>query len=478
MTELMSRIPRQHLIGGRWTGEPSLEVIDPATGQVLTTVADAGVETARSALDAAVAAADDWAATRPRERAELLRRAYELIVARGDDFALLMTLEMGKPLAEARGEVAYGAEFFRWFSEEAVRVHGRYGKAPLSGQRIVTDLTPVGPVYAITPWNFPLAMATRKIGPALAAGCTVVVKPASATPLTTLLLMEVLLAAGLPGGVVNTFVSSRSAETSAAVIADQRLRKLTFTGSTSVGRGLLRQAAGNVLRCSMELGGNAPFIVLEGADVEQAVQGALVAKMRNNGEACTAANRFFLHESLADDVVARLDEAFDDWPVGPGTEPATRLGALIDQQAVARIVDLVTDATAAGATLVHGGQALEGPGAFLPPTILTEVPTRARIATEEIFGPVVAVQTFSDVDDVVARANDTDFGLMAYVFGEEGAALRVASRLDYAMVGVNTGLASDPAAPFGGVKHSGLGREGSFEGITEYLETRYYALPG
>lgn len=478
MTEFLSRIPTQHHIAGRWVGDPTLEVTDPATGKALATVADADVATAVSALDAAVAAAESWAATRPRERGEILRRAFEGIIARQEEFARLMTLEMGKPLAEARGEVAYGAEFFRWFSEEAVRLHGRYGQAPLSGQRIVTQPKPVGPVFAITPWNFPLAMGTRKIGPALAAGCTVVVKPASATPLTTLLLMEVLIGAGLPDGVVNVFTSSNSRDTSAAIIGDRRLRKLTFTGSTPVGKGLLRLAADNVLRCSMELGGNAPFIVLEGADVDLAVQGALVAKMRNNGEACTAANRFFLHESVAEEFLDKLGRALDDWPVGPGIADGTKLGALISKQAVGEIVGLVDDAVAHGATLVRGGQAPEGPGAFLEPTILTDVPTTSRIAHEEIFGPVVAVQTFSEVDDVVARANATDFGLMSYVFGAEGDALRVAGRLEYGMAGINTGLASDAAAPFGGVKHSGLGREGSFEGIAEYVETRYYALPG
>ncbi len=478
MQDFLELLPKQHFIGGEWVGEPTLAVTDPATGEVLAHVADADVATAMSALDAATAAAEEWANTKPRERGEILRRAFELIVERKDTFARLMTLEMGKPLAEAYGEVAYGAEFFRWFSEEAVRIHGRYGQAPLSGQRIVTDRKPVGPVFAITPWNFPLAMGTRKIGPALAAGCTVVVKPASATPLTTLLLMRVLADAGLPKGVVNAFVSSDSKGTSAAIIADRRLRKLTFTGSTAVGKGLLKLASENVLRCSMELGGNAPFIVLDSADIDKAVQGALVAKMRNNGEACTAANRFFLHESIADEFLARLGAAFDEWPVGPGIEEGTKLGALISKGAVDDIVGLIDDAVATGATLVRGGRAADGPGAFLPPTVLTGVPADARIAVEEIFGPVVAAQTFTDIDDVVRRANATDFGLMSYVFGEEGEALRVAGRLEYGMVGVNTGLASDAAAPFGGIKHSGLGREGSFEGIDEYLETQYYALPG
>ena len=404
-----------------------------------------------SALDAAVAAQADWAATEPRERAELLRRAYEAIIARKDDFATLMTLEMGKPLAEAYGEVTYGAEYFRWFSEEAVRIHGRNGISPVDGQRIVTSKVPVGPVFAITPWNFPLAMATRKIGPALAAGCTVVVKPAIATPLTTLLLMEVLMEVGLPDGVVNVFTTSDSKATSAAVIADRRLRKLTFTGSTGVGQALLAQAAENVLRTSMELGGNAPFIVLADADLDEAVEGALIAKMRNNGEACTAANRFYLHESIADEFLAKLTAKLEDWPVGPGIDEGSKLGALITGEAVDDIVELIDDAVDKGAELVMGGKRLEGDGNFLPPTILTGITQDSRIAHEEIFGPMVATQTFTDVDDVVSRANDTDFGLMAYV--------------------------SNAAAPFGGVKHSGLGREGASEGIEEYLETKYYGIP-
>lgn len=477
MDEFVSKLPNQHYIGGEWLGEPTLEVTNPATGEVIGKVADGDTKVALSALDAACDAAESWAATAPRERGELLRRAFELITKRKDDFARLMTLEMGKPLAEAYGEVTYGAEFFRWFSEEAARIHGRFGIAPVSGQRIVTDLKPVGPVFAITPWNFPLAMGTRKIGPALAAGCTVVVKPASATPLTTLLLMEVLAEAGLPKGVVNVFVSSNSKDTSNALIHDRRLRKLTFTGSTSVGKTLLREAADGVLKCSMELGGNAPFIVLEDADVDQAIQGALVAKMRNNGEACTAANRFYLHEQVAEEFIAKLAAKFDDWPVGPGLDEATKLGPLIHQQAVDDIVELIDDAVAKGATLVRGGKALDRPGSFLEPTILTGITSQMRIAHEEIFGPVVAVQTFTDIDDVVARANDTDFGLMSYVFGAEGEVLRVGERLEYGIVGLNTGLASDAAAPFGGVKQSGLGREGSFEGINEYLETQYYAMP-
>ncbi len=477
MHDFQTSIPTQHHIDGAWVGEPALDVHDPATGEVIATVADADVDTAVAALDAAHRAQTDWAATDPRERGELLRRAFELIHERKDDFAKLMTLEMGKPLQESYGEVTYGAEYFRWFSEEAVRIHGRFGRAPSGPSRIVTDKRPVGPVYAITPWNFPLAMGTRKIGPALAAGCTVVVKPASSTPLTTLLLMRVLEEAGVPKGVVNVFTTSNSKDTSAALLSDERLRKLTFTGSTATGQALLRQSAEHVLRTSLELGGNAPFLVLEGADLDAAIEGALIAKMRNNGEACTAANRFFVHSSLAGAFTDRLLEALADWKVGPGIEDGTKLGALIHGDAVDGIVELIDDAVSRGATLRLGGERLEGPGAFLPATVLTDVDPASRIVAEEIFGPVVAIQTVDSTDEAVARANASNFGLMSYVYGPEGESLRVAERLDYAMCGVNTGLVSNPAAPFGGMKHSGLGREGSFEGIDEYLETRYYGMP-
>ncbi|RRD45690.1 NAD-dependent succinate-semialdehyde dehydrogenase [Tessaracoccus sp. OH4464_COT-324] len=473
----MPACPTQHHIGGRWLGEPTLTVTDPATGQPLARVPDADAATALSALDAAAAAQPSWAATEPRTRAEILRRAFDLIVADRDGFALLMALEMGKPIAEARSEVTYGAEFLRWFSEEAVRIHGRYGLSPQGASRIITERVPVGPVYAVTPWNFPLAMAARKIAPALAAGCTVVLKPALAAPLTSLRLVEVLGEAGLPAGVVNVFTTADSAGVSAALLSDRRLRKLTFTGSTEVGRRLLGLSAGNVLRTSMELGGNAPFIVLPDADVEQAVAGALVAKMRNNGQACTAANRFYVHASLADEFRSRLVAALSAWRVGPGVEKETQLGALISREAVAGIVGLIDDALARGATLDLGGRPGDGPGAFLPPTVLSDVPPGARVVVEEIFGPVVALQTFAEVDEVIARANDTDHGLVGYVFGEERSAMDVARRLESGMVGVNTGLVSNPAAPFGGVKHSGLGREGSFEGIDEYLETKYYGVP-
>lgn len=469
--------PTQNFIDGQWLGEPTLPVLDPASGEELARVPDADVATAKSALDAAVAAQDRWAATAPRERAELLRRAFEAILARRDQFATLMTLEMGKPIAEAYGEVNYGAEFFRWFSEEAVRIHGRYGLSPAGDARIITAKVPVGPVYAITPWNFPLAMATRKIGPALAAGCTVVLKPALAAPLTTLALLAVLKEVGLPDGVVNVFTTSDSSGTSAALLADSRLRKLTFTGSTAVGKSLLRLAADNVLRTSMELGGNAPFIVLSSADLEAAVQGALVAKMRNNGQACTAANRFFVHESVANEFTTRLVGALTNWRVGPGINPETQLGALINPEAVNSAAALVDDAASLGATIELGGAALAGVGAFLPPTVLSRVSPEARITAEEIFAPVVPIQTFASLDEVVARANATNAGLMSYVFGEEGEAMRCAERLEYGLAGINTGLVSNPAAPFGGVKHSGLGREGSHEGIEEYLETKYYGMP-
>ena len=480
--ELVSRLPRTLFIGGRWSDDPTpLEVTNPATGRALTSVADASPEQGVAALDAAVAAQADWAATDPRERAEILRRAFDLVVRRTDDFALCMTLEMGKPLAESRGEVTYGAEFIRWFSEEAVRVEGRYSRAPSGGSRIITVKQPVGPVYAITPWNFPLAMATRKIGPALAAGCTIVIKPASQTPLTTMLFMTVLEEAGLPAGVVNCITTSHSGPVSEAIIGDPRLRKLTFTGSTEVGRSLLGLAAGGILRTSMELGGNAPFVVLPSADLDKAVDGAVLAKMRNVGEACTAANRFIVHESLAEEFSTRLAGRLGAMKVGDGTAEGVEVGPLINSGAVSHIEELIADAVDHGATVLTGGQRLSGgdygDGNFLAPTVLTGVSPDSRCLHEEIFGPVAPVTAFSTIDEAVALANDTEFGLIGYVFGEQlTEALTVAERLETGMIGLNSGVVSNPAAPFGGVKASGLGREGSHEGIEEYLETKYIGL--
>jgi succinate-semialdehyde dehydrogenase/glutarate-semialdehyde dehydrogenase len=474
----MAAIPRGLYIGGTWTDdEPSIDVINPATGGVLTRIADATPEQGIAALDAACAAQQSWAATEPRTRAELLRSAFEGIQRRAEDFALCMTLEMGKPLAEARGEVNYGAEFFRWFSEEAVRIEGRYSIAPAGGSRIITMKQPVGPVYAITPWNFPLAMGTRKIGPALAAGCTVVVKPARETPLTTLLLMQVLADAGVPDGVVNCITTSRSRAVSSAIISDPRLRKLTFTGSTEVGKGLIAQAAEHVLRTSMELGGNAPFVVLPSADLDRAVEGALAAKMRNIGEACTAANRFIVHESLVDEFVERLAARMGALRIGDGTLDGVQVGPLINAAALDGVEALVAEAVSMGARVCVGGTRLDRPGFFMAPTVLADVPRDARVVREEIFGPVAPVLAFTTIDEAVELANDTEFGLIGYVFAENlTEALTVAERLEVGMVGLNSGVVSNPAAPFGGVKASGLGREGSHEGIEEYLETKYIGL--
>ncbi len=476
--QVINQVPRGQFIGGQWTtSEATFEVINPATGQPLTSVCDATPDDARAALDAACAAADEWAATEPRVRAEILRRAYELIVERTDTFAALMTLEMGKPLAESKGEVTYGAEFFRWFSEEACRAEGRWTTAPLGGNRLLTMKQPVGPVYAITPWNFPLAMGTRKIGPALAAGCTVVIKPASATPLTMLYLMDVLSAAGVPDGVVNCVVSSRSSDVSEPILADDRLRKITFTGSTEVGRKLLSQASEHVLRTSMELGGNAPFLVLSDADVDAAVKGAMPAKFRNNGEACTAANRFYVHRDVVEEFTSKLVEATEKLVVGAGTEEATTLGPLVNQATRDKVAELVDDAVAKGSTVLTGGHALQRVGFFFEPTVLGDVPRDARLLREEIFGPVAPIVVVDSDEEAIELANATEFGLMAYVFSRDiGRGITAVEKLQSGMVALNTGVVSNPAAPFGGVKQSGLGREGSHEGLDEYLETKYVGI--
>ncbi|MEA5155882.1 NAD-dependent succinate-semialdehyde dehydrogenase [Raineyella sp.] len=475
---VLAALPHGQFIGGRWRpSDVTFDVVNPATEQVLDRVADGTPEDAVAALDAACAAAEAWAATSPRERSEVLRRTFDLVLERRDLFAACMTLEMGKPLAEAYGEVTYGAEFLRWFSEEAVRIEGRFSIAPSSGQRVLTMLQPVGPVYAITPWNFPLAMATRKLAPAIAAGCTAVIKPAHETPLTTLLFIRALQDAGLPAGVVNCVTSTHSAAVSAPIIADPRLRKLTFTGSTAVGRTLLRQAADHVLRTSMELGGNAPFLVLASADLDKAVQGALDAKMRNIGEACTAANRMYVHESIAAQFSARLAEKMAALPIGNGLDEGVRVGPLVSPRQLATVTDLLQDAVSRGARVATGGTRPEGAGYFLAPTVLTDVPTDARVFREEIFGPVAPIATFATLDEAIALANATEFGLMSYVFAENlGEAAYVVERLESGMVGLNSGVISDPAAPFGGVKESGLGREGSHEGLAEYLETKYVGI--
>ncbi|MER5621862.1 NAD-dependent succinate-semialdehyde dehydrogenase [Streptosporangium sp. NPDC002544] len=473
-------VPKGVFVGGEWRGSGSgavLAVDDPGTGRTIAEVADAGVEDGLAALSAAVDAQASWAATPPRERGEILRRAFEQILARRDDLARLMTLEMGKPLAESQAEVAYAAEFFRWFSEEAVRIDGGYLVAPGGGSRVVVTRQPVGPSLLVTPWNFPMAMGTRKIGPALAAGCTVVVKPARQTPLSMLALVGILQEAGLPSGVVNVFTTSRSGEVTSALLRDSRLRKLSFTGSTEVGRTLLAQCSDKVLRTSMELGGNAPFIVFDDADLDLAVEGAVQAKMRNIGEACTAANRFYVQRGVAQDFSEALAERLGSLTVGHGLDPSTQVGPLIDQGALAGVAELVDEARAAGAEVLTGGEALAGGGNFYRPTVLTGVPHGVRTVREEIFGPVAPVIVFDEEDDAVAMANDTEYGLAAYVFTERlDRGLRVCERLESGMVGLNQGVISNPAAPFGGVKQSGLGREGGRVGIDEYLEVKYMSI--
>ncbi|MCU1556887.1 MAG: NAD-dependent succinate-semialdehyde dehydrogenase [Microbacteriaceae bacterium] len=480
-SELLAQVPDQLFIGGDWVDSTSgraIDVYDPSTGSVIKTIADASAADGARALDAAVAAQDGWASTAPRVRGEILRGAFDLLQKRAEEFALLMTLEMGKPLAEARGEVAYGGEFLRWFSEEAVRIGGHYGVNPEGTGRMIVTHLPVGPSFLITPWNFPLAMATRKIAPAIAAGCTAVVKPAELTPLTTLYFAKLLEESGLPKGVLNVVTTSTSGEVSAPIIADRRLRKLSFTGSTPVGVRLLKQAADNVLRTSMELGGNAPFLVFEDADLEKAVDGAMIAKFRNIGQACTAANRFIVHESIAEDFAARVTARVKQLTIGRGTEDGVGIGPLINDAAVSKADGLVQDAVSKGARLLTGGSAVEGEGTFYEPTVITDVPAGSDILREEIFGPVLSIVTFRDEADAVAKANDTEYGLVSYAFTRDLArGQRLVESLQTGMMGLNVGVVSNAAAPFGGVKQSGLGREGGTAGIHEYLETKYVLTP-
>lgn len=479
--ELLSGVPTGLFVGGAWRaaeGGRTVDVEDPSTGQVLLAVSDASVADGTAALDAAVAAFPGWAATPTRERAEVLRRAFDLITARADDFALLMTLEMGKPLAEARGEVTYGAEFFRWFSEEAPRISGRYAQNPVGGSRLLTLKQPVGPVLAILPWNFPLAMGTRKIAPALAAGCTIVVKPATQTPLTTLLLAQVLAEAGVPDGVVNVVTTTSTAEVVEPLVRDPRLRKLTFTGSTAVGRKLVEQSAQQLLRVSMELGGNAPFLVFDDADLDEAVDGAMLAKMRNTGEACTAANRFYVQRGVAEEFSRRLAERMGSLTVGRGTQDGVQVGPLIDARARDGVAQRVSEAVDAGAKVVVGGSTVGESGYFYAPTVLTDVPLGSRLLTEETFGPVAPIVVFDEEPEGVALANDTEYGLIGYAYTQGlDRGMRVAEALETGMVGLNAGVISNAAAPFGGVKASGFGREGGAEGIEEYLETKYVNFP-
>jgi succinate-semialdehyde dehydrogenase/glutarate-semialdehyde dehydrogenase len=477
--KILEQVPKQLYIDGEWRdgSKGTFSVEDPATGETLVDVADASEDDAKAALDAAAAAGPEWAAYPPRERGEILRRAFEKIIANADELALLMTLEMGKPLKESKAEVAYGAEFLRWFSEQAVRIEGRYATSPNGQGRLLTMQQPVGPCLLITPWNFPLAMGTRKVGPAIAAGCTMVVKPAQLTPLSMLMLAKILEDAGLPKGVLNLVTATSSGETMGPLIADPRLRKLSFTGSTEVGKKLMAQASDNLLRLSMELGGNAPFIVFDDADIDSAVQGAVIAKMRNIGEACTAANRFHVAGSVANEFAEKLAGKLGSMKVGRGTDDGVEVGPLIDDNQRSKVSELVEDAVGRGAKALVGGHARDGAGYFYDPTVLTEVPDDARLLNEEIFGPVAPVKGFADEDEAIAAANDTEFGLVAYVFTSDlKRALRVCEKLETGMVGLNQGMVSNAAAPFGGIKQSGFGREGGPEGIEEYLETKYVAV--
>ncbi|MCE7882292.1 MAG: NAD-dependent succinate-semialdehyde dehydrogenase [Actinobacteria bacterium ATB1] len=479
-TTALGGVPTGLYIGGSWRAAESerlLPVEDPSTGNVLVEIADASPADGMAALDAAVEAQESWGVTPPRERGEILRRAFETIMERIDELALVLTLEMGKPLGESRGEIAYAAEFVRWYGEEAVRINGRYTVSPNGSGRILTMKEPVGPCLFITPWNFPLAMGTRKIGPAIAAGCTMVVKPAKQTPLSMLLFAAILEECGLPPGVCNVVTTSNSGAVMEPLIRDGRARKLSFTGSTPVGRKLAEQAAGGLLRTSMELGGNAPFVVFADADLDAAVEGAMIAKMRNMGESCVAANRFLVETPVAAEFAGRLAERMAALVVGRGTEEGVDVGPIIDSPSREFIHGLVQDARSRGASVLTGGDVPEGPGWFYPPTVLCEIHPEARIVDEEVFGPVAPVLTFDGLDEAVAMANDTPFGLGAYVYTRDLArALSATERLEVGMVGLNRGLVSNPAAPFGGVKQSGLGREGGPEGLEEYLTTKYVAI--
>jgi succinate-semialdehyde dehydrogenase / glutarate-semialdehyde dehydrogenase len=478
--EIVGAVKPQLYIGGEWRdgGDGgTIEVEDPATGETLTEVADATVEDAKAALGAAHEAFQTWRDHPPRERGDILRRAYDVIIERADDLALLMTLEMGKPVAESKAEIAYAANFFRWYAEEAVRINGRFTVNETGKGRVLTLQQPVGPCVFITPWNFPLAMGTRKIGPAIAAGCTMVVKPAKQTPLSMIMLAQILEEAGLPAGVLNVITAQRSGQTMEPLIKDPRTRKLSFTGSTEVGRALIEQSADQILRVSMELGGNAPFLIFDDADVDAAVEGALIAKMRNGGEACTSANRFHVADAVAGEFADKLAARMGEMKVGRGTDPDVKVGPLIDDTQRGKVAELVDDARGRGAKVLVGGQRIDGAGYFYEPTVLADVPPDARLLSEEIFGPVAPVKSFDSDDEAIAAANDTEYGLVAYVYTQDiNRAFKVIERLDTGMIGLNQGMVSNAGAPFGGVKQSGYGREGGPEGIREYLETKYVAL--
>jgi succinate-semialdehyde dehydrogenase / glutarate-semialdehyde dehydrogenase len=476
---IVDAVPHQLYIGGEWRdgGAGTIPVEDPATGETLCEVADATNADADAALQAAHDTFQDFRNMAPRERGDILRRAYDLIMERQDDLALLMTLEMGKPVAESKAEIVYAANFFRWYAEEAVRINGRYSINENGKGRVLTMKQPIGPCIFITPWNFPLAMGTRKVGPAIAAGCTMVVKPAKQTPLSMLAMAQILEEAGLPGGVCNIITAKSSGAIMEPLIKDPRARKLSFTGSTEVGRTLIEQSAQQILKVSMELGGNAPFLIFEDADLDLAVEGAMLAKMRNTGEACTSANRFHVHEAVAGEFAERLAERMGALKVGRGTEDGVQVGPLIDDAQRGKVEELVEDARSKGANVVVGGERSDGAGYFYKPTVLGDIPDSARVLSEEIFGPVAPVKGFASEDEAIAAANNTEYGLVAYVFTRDiNRAFRVIESLESGMIGFNQGMVSNAGAPFGGVKQSGFGREGGPEGIEEYLETKYVAL--
>jgi len=477
---LLANVPTDLWIGGQWrkaSDGKRFDVIDPATENMVASVASATVDDAKAAVDAASAAFPAWAAKKPRERGEILRKAFDLIMRDAERLAKLITLENGKALPDSRGEVAYAAEFFRWNAEEAVRNLGQLYNAPSSGARVVVQHRPAGVAVLVTPWNFPAAMATRKIGPALAAGCTVVLKPASDTPLTMLALMPILAEAGVPAGVVNVIPSRSSGTVVSTMLHDPRVRVVSFTGSTEVGRKLLHEAADNVVKPAMELGGNAPFIVFDDADIDAAIDGAMVAKMRNMGEACTAANRFYVHEKVHDEFAKKLTAKMGSLKMGNGLDEGVNLGPLVNKAGLDKVVELVDDAVGKGAKVLTGGKAPGGKGFFYPATVLANVPDGAKMLNEEIFGPVASLQSFKSEDEVIRRANDTEYGLVAYLYTKDlSRGMRVSEKLDFGMIGLNRGLVSDPAAPFGGMKQSGIGREGAHEGLMEFLETQYVSV--